>query len=627
MTILDLWDKLYRERLDWAFNAQRNFFDSFQDHHVRRMFQTAAGDQQEVFVAVFGPSQVGKTTLILRLIGLDLAYISRVGSALRGGRETGRSSTVTSMLYCASPDDFYYVKGLPGNGIEKCRTESEIRSCMRLLREKVEQGVSFTVEPVEIRIPRKYFVKDESSRTMVTIVDLPGIYSSSQEEHDHVQKVIDYYLPRANMVILVNQANQLASFSSFGIEAVDQWKYVPDKFRIVLTHSVSNDSIRRMIDKGISPEKFRRHFYDEFDVTIEEFPSDIKVYALEYGDSWERLITTKAITPSLEKMMDDLFCELREDIAGSADIYSQLRINYKLFGAVKKQLESKEQGYKDFQQGLQYILDGIQEQVKVQERDLIQLRSAYELARDTLTSMRKKRFSPERSDPLLCPSEGSETVSRLRTAIREALEAVIKAANKQIAKYESEMDEFTLVLRSPFASIPKVTESDFEDTVQGMRARLNRYKLDMYFFRWEEDFQDTNEVIKEVWSHADRIVRDRIKQARDRLDAALVDHQRKWMNRVKSAEADYGVMKQKEKEQEQRLEAAKAVYGEFLQQAAHDLSTARRFQRFIETGYQEARLAAIQAINSTETPTTQKLIYLAYLQLLVNEFMKVEVGK
>ncbi|MGM8203611.1 hypothetical protein [Escherichia coli] len=60
---------------------------------------TQANFKGQVYVGVYGPTQVGKTTFILNLIGINENKLNELSQALRGKQSKGKSSTVTATLY------------------------------------------------------------------------------------------------------------------------------------------------------------------------------------------------------------------------------------------------------------------------------------------------------------------------------------------------------------------------------------------------------------------------------------------------------------------------------------------------------------------------------------------------
>lgn len=69
------------------------------------------GTQETHLVCIYGKSQVGKTTLILNMIGLkDEECKQKVSQVLRGGVEKGNSSTSTAIIYTQSETNDYCVR-------------------------------------------------------------------------------------------------------------------------------------------------------------------------------------------------------------------------------------------------------------------------------------------------------------------------------------------------------------------------------------------------------------------------------------------------------------------------------------------------------------------------------------
>ncbi|MDN2674855.1 hypothetical protein OX459_26000 [Janthinobacterium sp. SUN026] len=81
------WAQHDQERLDWAFRAYTRFAESLSPEIRDRL---ASKDQQaEAYVVVFGKTQVGKTTLLMELMGVLATQMPRVARVLRGGARPG----------------------------------------------------------------------------------------------------------------------------------------------------------------------------------------------------------------------------------------------------------------------------------------------------------------------------------------------------------------------------------------------------------------------------------------------------------------------------------------------------------------------------------------------------------
>jgi hypothetical protein len=88
-------------------------------------------------MVVFGRTQVGKTTLILKL-GLPAQAVRAVSTVLRGDRKAGNSSTAIPTEYRRSRDDCWRIIGSGQDG--EYSSDGEARSALKHVRDKMEKG-------------------------------------------------------------------------------------------------------------------------------------------------------------------------------------------------------------------------------------------------------------------------------------------------------------------------------------------------------------------------------------------------------------------------------------------------------------------------------------------------------
>ena len=116
-------EELFKERNFW----QKNAFDRIKASLLTardNAFLQYDGMQESYLVVVYGPSQIGKTSLILKLIGIrdDNDCFQKVSQTLRTKEITrGNSSTSTAILYARSDTEQYAlaVEDEPGKVSEK----------------------------------------------------------------------------------------------------------------------------------------------------------------------------------------------------------------------------------------------------------------------------------------------------------------------------------------------------------------------------------------------------------------------------------------------------------------------------------------------------------------------------
>jgi hypothetical protein len=177
------WARLRSTRLDWAYRAYRRFIAELSDD-VRSHLMN--GSVQEPYVVVFGKTQVGKTTLLLELMGLSFEAQVRVGRILRGGRAAGQSATATTMEYRRSLDDHWALDD--GQGSRLIAGDDAMCTALGELRQRMSEQLLHLEKPVVVTIPASYFA--EGTATLRTrMLDLPGDDPSDDIEQAHVQRM------------------------------------------------------------------------------------------------------------------------------------------------------------------------------------------------------------------------------------------------------------------------------------------------------------------------------------------------------------------------------------------------------------------------------------------------------
>lgn len=90
----DVWLRKFRQRNDWAQRAYDRFITEVDPELVGDFTRS-----EHITVVVYGTTQVGKTTLILDLLGIRKEVLPAVGKILRGGQQLGKSSTASPIRY------------------------------------------------------------------------------------------------------------------------------------------------------------------------------------------------------------------------------------------------------------------------------------------------------------------------------------------------------------------------------------------------------------------------------------------------------------------------------------------------------------------------------------------------
>mgnify|MGYP000103791596 FL=1 len=155
-------EELFKERSLW----QKDAFDRIKASLLTardNAFLQYDGMQESYLVVVYGPSQIGKTSLILKLIGIrdDNDCFQKVSQTLRTKEITrGNSSTSTAILYARSDTEQYAlaVEDEPNKVSEKLffSDEKELEAKLIEVRSRVVKNRESARSVLHIDIPRQF---------------------------------------------------------------------------------------------------------------------------------------------------------------------------------------------------------------------------------------------------------------------------------------------------------------------------------------------------------------------------------------------------------------------------------------------------------------------------------------
>lgn len=287
MTV-SVWKRQYGETLDWAIRANDDWVASLsQDYKTLQR-------SPETMVLLFGPTQVGKTTLLLTLLGIaDGPAFGAVQKVLRGSRPHGDSSTATPMRYARSLDDRWRWDSPDGPGLSADQVQAKLAN----IRQQVEDGSWQSTDPVSLYIPACYFAESDPL-VRVAILDLPGIAAANPRERALVERIAQHHVPAASLILLVSTANRLGVFEpdKLGqeLEELRGWVHSPIRYRLVISYAYSQDSVRRWrkdeaeAGRTCDLAALRAFFNREIAYFELKMPDDLpsRIYPLEFGDSW-----------------------------------------------------------------------------------------------------------------------------------------------------------------------------------------------------------------------------------------------------------------------------------------------------------------------------------------------------
>ena len=345
-------DRLFLDKYDWqkdAFNRIKSQLLPVRDNPFVQYNYTAATH----LVCVYGKPQVGKTTLILNMIGLKDDDSKRdVSEVLRGGIAHGNSSTSTAIIYSQSEsDDLYGVRietleGKELSVVEYCTSDGMLQK-LQSIRNDVEKNLFSNKAILHISIPKKYFSSSDTDNK-ISILDLPGVESRNILERAHVESLMNRYIPLSSVCIIACTSNEIKSLKKLELPNNIDWKNLPHRFFVVITRSYSAGSIKEYFK---SPRNQRKTRFKDF--LLNQYKEDLskilgkdfmtKIFLLDMGDSFVSLckeLINEEDRGEVTETRDFYLSSLRESISSSKGYNLQSCIK-ELRAIVNKIEESK----------------------------------------------------------------------------------------------------------------------------------------------------------------------------------------------------------------------------------------------------------------------------------------------
>jgi len=356
--VLD-WTSLYRSRLDWALDAREQFLESLESEAIASSVATVSqSDRREVVVV--GRSQVGKTTLILRLQGVTSPDAqSRLEEVLRGGREYGNSATAVASVFGVAPGNRFRLQR-PGEDSPQVLSDEDMKSRMAELRREVEAGGVNARRVVRIEIPQEA-VDQPVESSGLDVVDLPGIDGRDPSERRHAEALVKSHLLRAHLVLLVGKPDGITHLRSaldgdaYGI-GNRAWMYQPSRFAIVLTHATTPASIQEKLSNlDLSREEEYVQFYRDLirkDWTDHastpesaDVVASLPLFPVELGAAEHHL--SDEMQKRLQEWSDSRIENLLNRIHQAASPVADLRFLIGAFHGAKKRAEIEEKTFRE----------------------------------------------------------------------------------------------------------------------------------------------------------------------------------------------------------------------------------------------------------------------------------------
>lgn len=623
-----LWGQRSRARVDWAFRAHERFVQSLSDEVRSRL--TCKDAQDEAYVVVFGKTQVGKTTLLMDLMGVTPEAMGRVSRVLRGGRPMGQSATATTMEYRRSPDQRW---GLTTNQTRWFTTDDEATRALGELRGQMESGRLNLTAPCVVSIPLDRFGPDDG-QPRVRMLDLPGDKPANTVEQAHVHAMAKQYVPLADLILLVGRGDDL-SFLQPGeltLPGIEDWQSVPGRFRIVTTYSFTAQSVRELVRKTKEPltaRFFRKRLMGEiekFSPLTQEARQERLFFPLEFGQSWldaqsYQLELYERVSPIIAELKQQLHADIQASTTPMARLRSAVDAHVVVTRVKENRLWDMEREDARLQKVLLRARDS-EEQTGLTAKEAQRAWQDLQKKLSVLTDERLKKDLREhyRLNGSTHAGDPDESVNGFKSCIYQAVDSLL---NRLTESRPQGLPSDT----AWFWRQVKMSEHrdqawhKLNDKFDAFRDHLNAYTLDTYWFTSssDSDYQKDRRALRHHIESAEETLTENARgwwllAARERRNAQSdelkrLEHEHAlWTDRLKEAVSQVS-QAEAACEEQRRLRVA------FVQRMDADLVESRRFMVLLDEAYLEELRQRRQRMSQHGSATHTFLELLAAVQL------------
>lgn len=338
------WLELYQKRDQWALTAYEKFINQVDDALKADLTRS-----DQITIVVYGSTQVGKTSLILKILGINDLHMAEVSKLLRGGREIGKSATIMPIRYRRSADDQWHINDIKG----KDTTVSTIEEYFKNLRENVEKAQTNTTNIIDVYIPQYYFSQQLDVVLDIRILDLPGTQALNKNEQHHVQQISAKYGANADLILLVGLYDDLAFVnpSRLMLDQFKHWTSQPSRFKVILTRAFSPSTIIDYVKQNqnsFTLDTFKDRIFQQLSTHDFQVPQECQdiIFPLEFGDSLENIKAKHSDYFALiDSVNQNSFKLLHKEICKAANPYSRFKNGFDVQRLAKVRIDEEKKRF------------------------------------------------------------------------------------------------------------------------------------------------------------------------------------------------------------------------------------------------------------------------------------------
>ncbi|MFM4719262.1 hypothetical protein ACSZMQ_22605 [Aeromonas rivipollensis] len=511
--VIDYWQRLESRQSEWAFRAYDRLVKTLSSD-VQDRIQLRESNA-EPYVVIFGKTQVGKTTLLLDLMGIDLQQMATLSQVLRGGREAGKSATATAMEYRRSTDARW---GLVVQSKTRWfTTDDAMAEALAQLRQQMERGELVVDSPCIVHIPGSFFRIQTSGAPGVRILDLPGDNPANMQEQKHVNQMAKTYLPFADLVLLIGRGDDLSFLQPevITLPGIEDWQAMPHRFRIVTTFSYSAQSLKTLIrnDPAFDITQLRQRLIEQIERfnSLSDAAKDRNLYfPLEFGCSWLSMAENDpALYARVAPMVSRLRSELLEQIATSTSPLGRLRSTLDTHLSVKYIQEKKTAAIESELSGLKKQQQETNDKLTVWENAITKtqkkINKKEELLKDNSLPVSQRLIDKAAEEAAAFKLKGSYSSEKCTTLHSMIADYCSKIKNIQL-NVGNKTTYWQKVARKNVEPTRQSVQDILDENFSSIRYTLNDYWIDTYLSSSNYS-SDKNSVIHAADNAKEEVIR------------------------------------------------------------------------------------------------------------------------
>lgn len=420
---------------------------SWQNETLKRIsIQKNLSQNGRKTVVVYGDKRIGKTTVILYLLGVNLGWTSkengetiydilctRTNENNENADNNSKPLTSTAFEYYKADKDAFILNGNEYN-VEKFKNE------LRKISESAETCSSLQIQ--KIGIPITAF--EENSQNHIAFIDLPGVNTNA----DYVTNLYIKYIKEATVVFIADEINHIQGIANLSKRRDKKiikpgWENNP-KYRILITKAYHETTIIDDYEK-ISDKTFFEFYNDRITKKFKKLLPEAKVsdcpFAFDLGESLNKRKTKtyyEEFVHTNSEFRKKLLQEI-ENFSGDKLTATLEEEKQKLYSKIeKKKIETE----------------------KINNNELEKLNNAKEKFKDFIES---------------CDEEIEEAVEELK----RVLEEIKKTKDNELKNFEDERKKY----KEEFENIYNETYHTFWIFGQGKSKCIDKINIILEKFR------------------------------------------------------------------------------------------------------------------------------------------------